>query len=219
MNVDNFKTLVSKRGGLAPANRFAVYMPLPLITFDPQELIARAFNSGNAANGNRRFVNDPRDVSILCDSVTMPGRQVTTTDLQNNMLPLKMPYGYTNDDVSMSFHITNDHFMKKFFDNWVDSIINRKTMTMKYRSSYTSDIIIQQLDQRDKPVYTCSLKNAYPITVSSYDLSNAGENQTQKLNVTFAYEDWSQEGFVESVLSKGKILLGSAGKTLSSFGL
>ena len=219
MNVDNFKSLVSKRGGLAPTNRFAVYMPLPLITFDPQELIARAFNQGNNANGNRTFVNDPRDVSILCDSVTMPGRQITTTDLQNNMLPIKMPYGYLNDDVSMSFHITNDHFMKKFFDNWVDSIINRRTMTMKYRSSYTSDIIIQQLDQRDVPVYTCTLRNAYPITVTAYDLTNSGENQTQKLNITFAYEDWSQEGFVESVLSKGKILLGSAGRTLSSFGL
>jgi len=219
MNVDNFKTLVSKRGGLAPANRYAVYMPLPLISFDPQELIAKAFNRGNSANGNRQFVNDPRDVSILCDSVTMPGRQISTTELTNNMLSLKMPYNYINDDVTMSFHITNDHFMKKFFDKWTDSIFDRRKMTMKYRSSYATDIIIQQLDQKDIPVYTCTLKNAYPVTVSSYDLTNSGENQFQKLSVTFTYEDWSQEGFVESVLSKGKVLLGSAGRTLQSFGL
>lgn len=215
MNLDNFKSLVSKRGGLAPANRYAVYMPLPLISFDPQELIGRAFGQGNAANGNRRFVNDPRDVSILCDSVSMPGRQVATSDLVNNMLPIKMPYGYLNDDVNMSFHITNDHFMKKFFDKWVDSIFDRQKQTMKYRSSYTSDIIIQQLDQRDVPVYTCTLRNAYPITIQTYDLSNAAENTFQKLNITFAYEDWNEEGFVESVLSKGKVLLGSVGRTLN----
>jgi hypothetical protein len=219
MNVDNFKSLVSKRGGLAPSNRYAVYMPLPLINFDPQELIAKAFNRGNNASGNREFFNDPRDVSILCDSVTMPGRQISTTELSNNMLSLKMPYNYINDDVTMSFHITNDHFMKKFFDKWTDSIFDRRKMTMKYRSSYATDIIIQQLDQRDVPIYTCTLKNAYPITVSSYELSNSGENQFQKLSVTFTYEDWSQEGFVESILSKGKVLLGSAGKTLQSFGL
>lgn len=214
MNVDNFKTLISKRGGLAPANRYAVYMPLPLISFDPQELIAKAFKQGSNTGNN--FFQDPRDVSILCDQVTMPGRQVSTTDLSNNMLNLKLPYNYINDDVSMSFHITNDHYMKKFFENWVGRIINRRTLTLNYRSSYATDIIIQQLDQRDIPVYTCTLKNAYPITVASYDLSNASESTTQKLNVTFAYEDWAEEGFVESILSKGKVLLGSVGRT---FGL
>lgn len=214
MNVDNFKSLVSKRGGLAPANRFAVYMPLPLISFDPQELIAKAFNKGNAGGNN--FFNDPRDVSILCDSVTMPGRQIATNDVVNNMLAVKMPYNYINDDVTMSFHITNDHYMKKFFDNWMDKIIDRRTMTMKYRSSYATDIIIQQLDQRDVPVYTCTLKNAYPITMASYELNNSSENEFQKITMTFAYEDWGQEGFVESILSKGKVLLGSVGKT---FGL
>lgn len=212
MNVDKFKTILSKRGGLAPANRFAVYMPLPLVSVDPQELIAKAFGQGNAGGNN--FFQDPRDVSILCDSVTMPGRQISTTELANNMLAIKMPYNYINDDVTMSFHITNDHFMKKFFEKWVNSMFDRRRMIMKYRSSYASDIIIQQLDQRDVPVYTCTLKNAYPTTVSSYELNNSSENSFEKLQISFTYEDWSEEGFVESVLSKGKVLLGSVGKTL-----
>lgn len=219
MEIDKFKSLVSKRGGLAPGNRFAVYMPLPLINFDPQALIAKLFKQGSGANGNRQFINDPRDVSILCDQVTMPGRQIATTDLQNYMLPIKMPYGYMNDDVTMSFHITNDHFIKKYFDHWTDQIVNRRSMLLNYRSSYTTDIIIQQLDQRDIPVYTCTLRKAYPITVSAYDLSNASENTTQKLSVTFAYEDWNEEGFVESILSKGKMLVGSVQQTLGRFGL
>jgi hypothetical protein len=214
MNVDNFKSLINKRGGLAPANRFAVYMPLPLVSFDPQELIAKAFKKGNSASNS--FVQNPRDLSILCDSVTMPGRQISTTDLTNNMLSIKMPYNYINDDVTMSFHITNDHYMKKFFENWTNRIFDKKKMTMKYRSSYATDIIIQQLDQRDVPVYTCVLKNAYPVTVSSYDLSNESQNGISKINVTFTYEDWAEEGYVESILSKGKLLLGSVGRT---FGL
>lgn len=212
MNIDNFKTIVSKRGGLAPGNRYAVYMPLPLISFDPQELIARAFNQG--ANTGTRFFNDPRDVSILCDQVTMPGRQISTTELANNMLSVKMPYNYINDDVTMSFHITNDHYMKKFFENWVGRIFDKRKMTMKYRSSYATDVIIQQLDQRDVPVYTCTLKNAYPVTVASYDLTNGSESTFQKLSVTLTYEDWAEEGFVESILSKGKVLLGSVGRTV-----
>jgi predicted nucleic acid-binding protein len=93
-------------------------------------------------------------------------------------------------------------------------IVDKDKLTLKYRSSYATDIIIQQLDQRDVPTYTCTLKNAYPITVSAYDLSNSSENTTQKLSVTFAYEDWAEEGFVESILSKGKVLLGSVGRTL-----
>lgn len=214
MNVDNFKSLISKRGGLAPGNRFAVYMPLPLVSFDPQELIAKAFDRGT--NTGLNLIQDPRDVSILCDSVTMPGRQISTTELANNMLSIKMPYNYINDDVNMQFHITNDHYMKKFFENWTNKIFDKNTMTMKYRSTFAVDIIIQQLDQRDVPVYTCVLKNAYPTTIASYEMGNASENTFQKLSVTFTYEDWSEEGFVESILSKGKVLLGSVGQT---FGL
>lgn len=210
--IDKFKSVISKRGGLAPANRFAVYMALPLISFDPQNLIARAFNQGTASP----FINDPRDISILCDSVTLPGRQISTTEVQTNLLAVKTPYNYINDDVQMSFHITNDHFMKKYFEKWFNSMFDRSKMTMKYRSQYTTDIIIQQLDQRDVPVYTVTLRNAYPTTITSYELTNSGENQTQKLQVTFAYEDWNEEGFVESILSKGKVLLGSVGRT---FGL
>jgi hypothetical protein len=207
--IDKFKSVISKRGGLAPANRFAVYMALPLISFDPQNLVARVFNQGTASP----FFNDPRDVSILCDSVTLPGRQITTTDVQTNLLSIKTPYTYINDDVTMSFHITNDHFMKKYFENWFNRMFDRSKMTMKYRSQYTTDVIIQQLDQRDVPVYTVTLKNAFPTTMTSYELTNSGENQTQKLSITLAYEDWSEEGFVESVLSKGKVLLGSVGRT------
>jgi hypothetical protein len=208
--IDKFKSVISKRGGLAPQNRFAVYMALPLISFDPQNLIAKVFNQGTQSP----FFNDPRDISILCDSVTLPGRQISTTEVQTNLLAVKTPYTYINDDVQMSFHITNDHFMKKFFENWFNRMFDRSKMTMKYRSQYTTDIIVQQLDQRDVPVYTVTLKNAFPTSITSYELTNSGENQTQKLTVTLAYEDWSEEGFVESVLSKGKVLLGSVGRTI-----
>jgi hypothetical protein len=208
--IDKFKSVISKRGGLAPANRFAVYMALPLISFDPQNLIAKVFNQGTASP----FINDPRDVSILCDSVTLPGRQISTSEVQTNLLSVKTPYTYINDDVTMSFHITNDHFMKKFFENWFNRMFDRKKMTMKYRSQFTTDVIIQQLDQRDVPVYTVTLKNAFPTSITSYELTNSGENQTQKQTITLSYEDWSEEGFVESVLSKGKVLLGSVSRTI-----
>lgn len=210
--IDKFKSVISKRGGLAPSNRFAVYMALPLISFDPQNLIAKAFGQGTQSP----FINDPRDISILCDSVTLPGRQISTTEVQTNMLSIKTPYTYINDDVTMTFFITNDHFMKKYFENWFNRMFDRSKMTMKYRSQYTTDIILQQLDQKDTPTYTVTLKNAFPTSITSYEMTNSGENQVQKLTVTLAYEDWNEEGFVESVLSKGKVLLGSVGRT---FGL
>jgi hypothetical protein len=213
MQIDKFKSVISKRGGLAPQNRFAVYMALPLISFDPQDLIAKVFNQGANTGGGLLGINDPRDVSILCDSVTMPGRQIATNDLQNNMLAVKMPYSYINDDVTFSFHITNDHFMKKYFEKWFNQIVDRRSMTMKYKSQYATDVIIQQLDQRDVPVYTCTLRNAFPTTIAGYEVTNSGENQTQRMQITLAYDDWYEEGFVESILSKGKVLLGSVGKT------
>ena len=211
-NINQLKSIISKRGGLAPQNRFAVYMALPLLTIDTQNIVANLFGQGT----KQPFINDPRDISILCDSCTLPGRQIATHDLQTNMLAIKMPYSYINDEVTMTFHITNDHFMKKYFEKWFNQIFDRKTMTMKYRSQYVTDVVIQQLNQKDNAVYTCTLKNAYPTSIASYEVTNAGENQWQKVSITLAYEDWSEEGFIEQILSKGKVLLGSVGKT---FGL
>src|SRR5210317_506175 len=107
-DIDKLKSLVSKKGGLAKANRFNVMFTPPtasLLNGNLQGIISSAI-SGNFSAKN--LVNDPRDISLLCDSVTIPGKQISTLDVQTVKQLVKIPYGYLTDDVSLSFLLTND---------------------------------------------------------------------------------------------------------------
>ena len=50
------------------------------------------------------------------------------------------------------------------------------------------------------PIYTCTLQNAFPTTISSIELSNASENAIAKVNVTMSYDDWSDSASLAGTL-------------------
>jgi hypothetical protein len=47
------------------------------------------------------------------------------------------------------------------------------------------------------PVKTIKLKNAFPTTLGSVELSNTAENQTLRCNITMSYEDWEEVGTLD----------------------
>ena len=171
--IDDFKSVISRRSGLAPANRFAIFMSPPSQTLLNLDLQNAASNllSGNFGPG--QFVNDPRDIAILCESCTLPGRQIQTLDHQNRNYrqSVKEPQGYMLEDVSFVFHLTNDYHMKKVFDRLLDLIINPETYQVGYKNEFVTDVTIQQLNQQNIPVYGVKLKNAFPITMNAIELS------------------------------------------------
>ena len=207
--IDDFKAVISRRSGLAPANRFAIFMSPPSQTLLNLDLQHAASNllSGNFGPG--QFVNDPRDVAILCESCSLPGRQIQTLDKQhmNYRQSIKIPQGYFNEDVNFTFHLTNDYHMKKLFDRWLDMIVNPESYHIAYKKNFVTDVTIQQLNQRNVPVYGIKLKNAFPVTVNTIELNNSS-TETQKLNVTMTYEDYETEGSIASSIGGVKNIIG-----------
>jgi len=206
-SINDFKSIISARGGLAHANRFAVYMTPPqqsLLNLDVQGSIV------NAISGNfnaRQLVNDPRDISLLCESCTIPGRQIATLDHQSVKQTIKMPNTFINEDVTFSFILTQDFYIKKIFDAWTKLVIDNEKYRVKYMNEYTTDVIIQQLNKDNLPIYGIRLKNAYPVTTNAISLDNNAENTPQKVAVTLTYEDFEEEGAVTSALgSLGSVI-------------
>jgi len=201
--IDDFKSVISRRSGLAPANRFAIFMNPPSQTLLNRDLQKPSTNLKSQNFGPGKFSNEPRDISILCESCSLPGRQIQTLDKQHlgYRQSIKTPQGYFNEDVTFVFHLTNDYHMKKLFDRWVDLIINPETYHASYKKDYVTDVTIQQLNQQNIPVYGVKLKNAFPVTVNTIELNN-GSAETQKLNVTLTYEDYETEGSIASSLGR-----------------
>lgn len=211
-SINDLKGAIGKHGGVAMQNRFAVYMQPPaasLLNIDLQN-IAVSLISGNFRASS--LINDPRDIGILCESCTLPGRQITTVDYQSYAHPEKIPYGFINEEVTFTFLLTQDYYVKKMFDKWAKSVIDPDKYTAGYADKYTTDVVIQQLNKENLPVYGVKLKGAYPVTFSSVTLDNTAENSIQKFSVTMAYENFTEEGAIESAISTIKTAIGGIKK-------
>ena len=80
----------------------------------------------------------------------------------------------------MTWVLTNDYYMKTMFDGWLSSIIDMDTYTLGYKNDFATDVIIQQLNVDNIPVYGVKLEKAYPLAVNAIDLSNSSENEIAK---------------------------------------
>ena len=197
-SIDDLKSTISKKGGLAKTNRFSVFFTPPsasLLNLNPETIISSAISGNFSA---RNLINDPRDISILCESVAIPGRQISTLDYQAEKQTVKIPYGELHDDVTLNFLLTNDYYIKTMFDSWVGGIVDMNQYSIVYKKDIVTDIIIQQLDEKNIPIYGVKLENAFPTTVADITLDNNIENSISKLSVSFSYDKYVPEGPLSS---------------------
>jgi hypothetical protein len=200
--IDAFKSSISTHQGLARPNRFAIIMAPPeqsLINLDIQSQVVGLL-SGNSFN-LKSLINDPRDVAILCESCSMPGREVTTLDYQTVRNNLKIPNGIIQEDITFAFHVTNDYYMKKMFDRWLDLVLNMTKYRTPYLKDYARDVVIQQLNAQNLPVYGVKLIDAFPTSVNSIELDNTSDGTTARMTVSFTYRDFVIENALQSGLS------------------
>ena len=199
-SIENLKSSIVKHGGVAQENRFAVYMTPPeqtLFNLDLNSIITGALSG---TFNVRSLINDPRDIAILCESCTLPGRQILTADYQSIKQSIKIPYGFINEDVTFTFLLTNDYYIKKIFDRWSDQIIGYNNYRANYLVNYVTDVTIVQLNKKNLPIYKVVLHNAYPVTFNPITLDNNAENTAQKFSVTMTYENF----FVDRVPAEPK---------------
>jgi len=200
-NIDNLKSLISKKGGLAKANRFNIIFTPPtqsLLNLNPEVLVGSLLSGTFSA---RNLINDPRDISLLCQSAQIPGRQITTIDYQAHKQQVPIPYTAINEDVQLKFLLTNDYYIKVLFDNWESSIIDMANYQIGYKKDFSTDVIIQQVNDKNVPVYGVKLQNAFPTTVTAIELDNSSENTVQELTVTLSYDNFIPEGPLSSTAS------------------
>lgn len=198
MNIDTLKSTISKKGGLAPANRFNVIFAPPavsLLNINPQQIVGSLL-SGNFSAGN--LINDPRDISILCKSVNIPGRTLSTFEHDHDRQQNKYPYTFIDEDITMTFHLTNDYYMRNMLEQWQSGIFDTESYVTGFKNDYSVDVIIQQLNQKNIPVYGVKLLKAYPVSYEGVALDNSSENGTTEMSVTFAYDKFVPEGPLSS---------------------
>ena len=212
-SIDGLKSVVDKRNGLAKQNRFAIFMNPPsqtLLSLNRSDLEGFAASSLSGSFDVKSVISDPRDIAILCESCTLPSKTLTTieTPLGGYRQLVKYPSGYANTDITFTFHLTGDYYMRKIFDKWVNAAIDPETYTISYDSEFKVDVVIQQLNESNIPIYGLKLRGAFPTEIEAVELSNANADSTQRMTVTLSYEEATPEGALTTALSGVKNMFG-----------
>jgi len=161
------------------------------------------FSSGFArANRYRVFFEgteyDPRDLDVMCDSVTLPGRQILTEERITSLKQKKVAYQFGQEDISISFLLTNEWTAWNFIYDWQKQIVvgidNLHEFNVGYKDEYSRDIVIEHLNSKNETIKRFRLINSYPTQLDAIELSNASENEVIRINATFAYDNWKIDG-------------------------
>jgi len=156
------------------------------------------FDIAGFARANRYeviFPNDSTgDLSIICDSVTWPGRQITTEERVVNMKAQKLPYAFAQEDAEISFVLGNDWYAWDYLNNWQNRIINNMdgfgNYSVNYKNEYVEEIIIKHLDNNNEIRKQVKLKGAYPTSLNRVELGNSNENEVIRVSAEFSYHNW-----------------------------
>lgn len=166
-NINDFKSSFTK--DLARTNRFDVNIPIPL-TLIP-------------------YVSSAKNLKYRCESAQLPGRTFATIE-QRTYGPIeKYPYLNTYNDIDLTFIIDDDMNQKVFFDAWMNYINPVYNNNMRYKSDYSTTIVVNQYDVSGELSYSVNLVDAFPVSINQMDLA-WGDDGYHKLSVTFAYTYW-----------------------------
>lgn len=162
--------------GHARANRYRVFLP-------------QLENTTASASANVSIIN-----SILCDSVTMPGRQITTNEYYTSMRATQIAYAFGLAPITISFYLTNNWQSWDYLNEWHKRVVTELDETKGYRlafkKDYSRDIFIEHLDTEDNTTKAIQVMGAFPVTLNEIELGNAN-GDIIRATATFAYDNWT----------------------------
>ena len=147
----------------------------------------------NGADSEHIVRTDPREVSLRCESVTLPGRNLSSTPDTNIHGPLREVVNNVNyaDSVTMVFQASTDLRERVLFEKWQYTAFNPKTWNVGYYRDYVGSVFIYLLDKQDQRKYGLKLWEAFPKSITQTELSYASNNELIKISIDMNFRYWT----------------------------
>jgi len=145
----------------------------------------------NAYAGSERN-SDARAVSLRCESVNLPGRNLNSLTDTNIYGPTReIVDGVTYaEDIAMTFQASSGLNERVFFEEWQKQAFNENTWNVGYYNDYVSEVHIYLLDRKDQRRYGLKLMEAFPKTIEATELNQGSNNELIKTSVSFSFRYW-----------------------------
>ena len=204
-DIDGFRSVMARKG-IARPNLYKLQIT-------PPPGLKNAYRALNIPSAPA----DVEDIMLYCDSVTLPGLSLATTDSR--------PYGYGPTELkayspvfntlSVSFIIDAKSFTLSFFRNWMRGIVNYTSEGKAYHTgavnratpfeaSYKHEyetmmqlyVVSGQVQSSSETsldleiVSKTTIVRAFPISIGDIQMSYSTQDQYMTLPVTFSYFEW-----------------------------
>ena len=139
--------------------------------------------------------SENREVSMTCESINLPGRNLNTSTDSNIYGPTReVVNGVTYaDDITMTFQASSGLEERVFFEEWQSLAFDERTWNVGYYDDYAkySNVEIYVLDRQDIRRYGLKLWEVFPKTINATQLSQGANNEIIKLEVVLSFRYWT----------------------------
>jgi len=145
-----------------------------------------------------------RQVMIHCDTVTFPGVDLQTQEIQYGSAPgmnMVTSHGFAGNIVA-TFYADKYLRERSFFEQWQKLAVDTISHKANYYDNYVGKMHMYQLGAdttpesggRDMPTYAVEAIDVYPEKIGTMDYGHALGNQIQKITIEFSYRQWFNMG-------------------------
>lgn len=193
--------------------------------------VGMQFTSGDAPN------ND--NVAVSVKTTSFPGKTHTPIDFKyrGRSIPVRGSTKYSQT-WECTFYLDESHSLKRAFELWIEALDETVNYGMEdetnglsslqnrhYSDTFHKDINLYQLSfDETEQTSKYTLHNAYPIGISTTNVSYEGDGKVSEFTVTFAYTHYLHEilrgndgNFVDSMLTTATEISTSLSTSISSF--
>ena len=185
-NTEKLRSLIGAQGGLASPNRFMVLLPTIASMIPP-----------TAAAREKLQPIDPADLSLICTSAQIPGKQINVMSREIGVGTKSVANGQVFAAVNLSFYLTDDYVARKYFQYWMNCVVSQDLgvpMYAGYYENYVKDVNIYQLprgsDSISKAVYAVTLVDAFPTQMELIQLNNQAQTTAMEMTISLAYKTY-----------------------------
>lgn len=129
--------------------------------------------------------------TFLCKSASQPASNLGKIDVpyQGRMIPI--PGDRTFEEYSITVLNDAKHDLRDAFERWHNAIDQIEAHTPQYEyDSLMVDMKFQQLDRSKNVIKEYTFKSAWPVNVSSIEVSNDNNDSVEEFTVSLAYLHW-----------------------------
>ena len=214
--IGRFRAAMASAEGYARPSRFAIRLFPPSILANAiQTQNSTVEREGTKFVPSHDFHEEPirgshlnslnntigKQVMIHCDTVTFPGVDLQTQEIQYGSEPnfnQVTSHGFAGNIVA-TFYADKYLRERSFFEQWQKLAVDTISHKANYYDNYVGKMHMYQLGadttvDRDMPTYAVEAIDVYPEKIGTMDVGYSLTNQIQKITIEFSYRQWFNMG-------------------------